>query len=398
MNAHIYYKVLALVFGLALFGGNPVHAEGFDLITTSPYAGQIALADSAAGKKGVLGWVKRYLQNTNKPTDKAFDISFLLGPSYTAATSLGLGATASGLYSWDRSDPTLPLSNVSLFGNASLSGMLVVGLRGNNFLPHNRYRLDYQLSLFTNPSYLWGLDYKQERNDDNKSKYECVNLLFKPEFMVRAAKNFYVGVSANLRWMNSYAHEKPELLGGQDPSVLSVGAGANLTYDSRDFVLNAYRGHYLRLEQLFYPSAFGNDHHFASTEFTYSTYRQVWKGGVLAMELHGLFNYGDVPWPMLAQVGQGGRMRGYYTGRYRDRHIVEGQLELRQHIKGRHGMVVFAGAANVFRHFEHMLLKQTLPNYGVGYRWEFKKRVNIRLDFGFTKDKPSMAFNINEAF
>ena len=41
---------------------------------------------------------------------------------------------------------------------------------------------------------------------------------------------------------------------------------------------------------------------------------------------------------------------------------------------------------------------EILPNYGVGYRWEFKERVNIRLDFGFTRDNPNFTFNINEAF
>ena len=41
----------------------------------------------------------------------------------------------------------------------------------------------------------------------------------------------------------------------------------------------------------------------------------------------------------------------------------------------------------------------TLPNYGIGYRWEFKNRVNVRLDYGFGKKGQSgFLFNINEAF
>lgn len=42
--------------------------------------------------------------------------------------------------------------------------------------------------------------------------------------------------------------------------------------------------------------------------------------------------------------------------------------------------------------------KETLPSYGLGYRWEFKNRVNIRLDYGIGKDQSSFYFNINEAF
>ena len=343
-------------------------------------------------------WIGHYLRNTNKHEDRPFDFSMLLGPSYTAATSAGLGITASGLYSWDRSDPALPKSNVSVFANASLTGMLAVGLRGNNFLPKEKYRLDYQLFFYTFPGDFWGIGYDNGANGANKSDYERVKLQFKPSFLFRLGKSVFVGPVVDVEWVNSFGFENEALLEGQDKSVANYGAGLNFTYDTRDFVLNAYKGNFLRLEQMFYPSGFGNDYAFSYTDLTFCTYHQVWKGGVLAMELHSLFNYGDVPWTMMAQVGVQGRMRGYYEGRYRDRNIMEGQLELRQHIKGRNGIAVWVGLANVFPNFGHIYFDQILPNYGVGYRWEFKKRVNVRFDLGFTKDSPNFTFNINEAF
>ena len=91
-------------------------------------------------------------------------------------------------------------------------------------------------------------------------------------------------------------------------------------------------------------------------------------------------------------------MRGYYEGRYRDRNILEGQVELRQHLFGRFGCVLWAGAANVFRDRRHVYMNEILPSVGTGVRWEFKRRVNIRLDFGLTKNKPGFEFSINEAF
>lgn len=343
-------------------------------------------------------WIGNYLKNTNKHEDRPFDFSVLVGPSYSAATSAGLGGTASGLYSWDRSDPTLPKSNVSLFANASLAGMLAVGLRGNNFLPHQKYRLDYQMILYAFPGQFWGIGYKNGLNDDNQSDYNRVKFQFKPDFLFRLSSAVYAGPVVDIEWVNAFGFENESLLGGQDKSLVSCGAGFNFTYDTRDFVLNAWRGNYFCWEQMFYPAGFGNDYAFSYTDLTYCGYRQVWKGGVLAMELHTLFNYGDVPWTMMAQVGVLGRMRGYYEGRYRDRNIMEGQVELRQHIKGRNGIALWVGLANVFPNFGHIYLEQTLPNYGIGYRWEFKKRVNIRFDMGFTNDKPNFTFNINEAF
>lgn len=98
-------------------------------------------------------------------------------------------------------------------------------------------------------------------------------------------------------------------------------------------------------------------------------------------------------------VGQFYSMRGYYEGRYRDKHKMEGQIELRQHIWKRNGIVAWIGAGTVFNKFSALRVNRVLPNYGIGYRWEFKKNVNVRLDYGFGKNGQSgFLFNINEAF
>ena len=39
-----------------------------------------------------------------------------------------------------------------------------------------------------------------------------------------------------------------------------------------------------------------------------------------------------------------------------------------------------------------------LYNAGFGYRWEFKKGINVRIDYGLTPDGGGFIFNINEAF
>ena len=64
----------------------------------------------------------------------------------------------------------------------------------------------------------------------------------------------------------------------------------------------------------------------------------------------------------------------------------------------RHGIALWGGAGNVFPKFKYFKWKETLPTYGIGYRWEFKKRVNVRLDYGFGKGQSAFYFNIDEAF
>ncbi|MDE5632787.1 MAG: hypothetical protein K2I54_08290, partial [Muribaculaceae bacterium] len=68
------------------------------------------------------------------------------------------------------------------------------------------------------------------------------------------------------------------------------------------------------------------------------------------------------------------------------------------HIWRRNGLVAWVGAGTVFPKFSAMSMRKVLPNYGIGYRWEFKKRVNVRLDLGFGKHQTGFIFSINEAF
>lgn len=142
----------------------------------------------------------------------------------------------------------------------------------------------------------------------------------------------------------------------------------------------------------------GNDYDFNRTSVELRYYHKLWKGGILASEIQGIFNYGDTPWSMVALLGGPYRMRGYYEGQYRDNDMVQTQVELRQKIYNRHGFVVWGGAGNVFPKTDKFKWSQTLPSYGLGYRWEFKNRVNVRLDYGFGKGQNAFYFNINEAF
>ena len=91
-------------------------------------------------------------------------------------------------------------------------------------------------------------------------------------------------------------------------------------------------------------------------------------------------------------------MRGYYLGQYTDNSMLTFQMELRQHIWRRIGCVVWGGAGNVFSEREKFSWSKTLPNYGVGLRWELKKRVNVRMDYGFGRKTGGFLLSINEAF
>lgn len=348
-------------------------------------------------------WMTRFLDyfndaNKNKQ-HKRFDFSVIGGPHYASDTKFGLGMVAAGLYRTDPNDSILPPSNVSLFGDVSSVGFYMLGVRGNHIAPAGRYRIDYHLYFYSFPSDFWGIGYEMGDNDDNKSDMKRWQAQAEASFLFRVADNFYVGPMAAYDYVIGKQIERPELLQGMDKHTWNVGVGVSLVYDNRDNLTNPHRGIYLNLKQMFRPEFMGNDYAFSTTHFRFDAYQRLGKGTILAEDFGANLNFGNPSWGMMAELGGTSSMRGYYEGRYRDKHSLEATVELRQHVWKRNGIVVWAGAGTVFPKFSVLRSRQILPNAGVGYRWEFKKNVNVRLDYGFGKSGQSgFLFNINEAF
>ena len=352
-------------------------------------------------KHGLVARLLQYFAESDKPKpDKKIDFGIIGGPHYASDTGLGLGLVASALYSTDRSDSTLEKSNASLYSDMTTKGFLMIGIRGNNIFPKKRYRLDYRIYVYTFPSYLWGFSYPQSDNDDNKSKYSRTKFEVMARFLIPINRYSYLGPIARYQYVHAYKlkDQAPQLLEGLPKTVSDFGVGVSYTFDSRDFMLNASRGWFMQLDLTTNPTFLGNNNTYWSAELQLATYRKAWRGAIIAGELHTRQSTGQVPWPMLADVGDSNRMRGYDEGRYRDKNVIDAQVALRQHIWHRNGIVLWLGAAEVFPRYSDMRFSRILPNAGVGYRWQFKKGVNVRLDYGFSRNGTGFIFNINEAF
>ncbi|MFR2975398.1 BamA/TamA family outer membrane protein [Segatella copri] len=381
------------------------------MLALGSYASELSVTDSISSAEKVdtmalragKSWVNRildYFNDSNKnKKHKRFDFSVIGGPHYASDTKFGLGLVAAGLYRTDPNDSILPPSNVSLYGDVSSVGFYMLGVRGNHIAPKGRYRIDYHLYFYSFPADFWGIGYEMGDNDANKSDMKRWQAQAEVSFLFRVADNFYIGPMASYDYVIGKHIERPELLQGMDQHTWNVGAGVSLVYDNRDNLTNPHRGIYLNINQMFRPGFMGNDYAFSTTAFRFDAYQRLGKGTVLAEDIRANLNFGNPSWGMMAELGGTHSMRGYYEGRYRDKHSLEATVELRQHVWKRNGIVVWVGAGTIFPKFSALRSKQILPNAGVGYRWEFKKNVNVRLDYGFGKSGQSgFLFNINEAF
>lgn len=358
------------------------------------------LPPQAPEKRPFLRRVVDYFgeSTTDKTFEKKIDFTFAGGPSYSKNTSFGIGLLAAGLYRLDRTDSITAPSDVSIFGNVSVSGFYALGVTGNNIFSHNKRRINYTVMFASAPRSFWGIGYDAGRYNP-ESTYSEKRYLVEGRYLHEFLLHAYIGGLVSFEHVRGLKFSDPAYLAGQKQRYTATGVGAILEYDSRDFIPSPFRGVYVSFQETLFPKGLGNcGKTLWRTTFTADAYGQIWKGGVLAADLYAVFNSDGTPWPMLARMGGGQRMRGYYQGRYTDNDMITVQVELRQRIWRRIGCAVWGGAGNVFPSLSRFDWSQTLPNYGAGLRWELKKRVNVRLDYGFGKKTSGFLLNINEAF
>lgn len=210
----------------------------------------------------------------------------------------------------DRTDSLTPPSDVSFFGNFSLSGFYMFGVSGNTLFNHNRSRVIYEVSFGSKPLEFWGIGYEAGRFNQS-ADYIRKQVKFDAGYLYEVWRHLYVGGSV------LFSHTKGtdfddrgiDYLAGQKLHYTLSGIGMTLQYDSRDFIPAPERGTFLMVKQVIYPKGLGNSGKtLYKTTATADYYQRLWRGAVLATDIFGEFNSSGMPWCMLAELG--GRLPG----------------------------------------------------------------------------------------
>ncbi|MEJ5072701.1 BamA/TamA family outer membrane protein [Enterobacter ludwigii] len=331
---------------------------------------------------------------------KGIDWSVLPGPFYTPELKLGLGTAVAGIYRLDPNDKKTQNSSISFTGFVSTSGALGLGLHNYTFFTDDRWRLFVDGSIAKVPTKFWGVGYDAAQG--SSQNYDDHSIQLHPQLMRQIADNLYLGVGWDFSSMNANVDDRTPgdefSLYTDETNPLSSGATVSVNYDSRDVITQPHHGQYISVEYSYFDPTLGSDTHFTATKLQYNYYHPIDDKRVLAFDLWGRFTHGDVPWDRLSEAGDDNRLRGYYQGRYRDNDVVSGQVEYRQKLNWRHGYVLWAGVGALGSSPSDLGNNPLLPSVGVGYRFEVKPAMNIRLDLGFGRESAGFYFQVAEAF
>lgn len=183
----------------------------------------------------------------------------------------------------------------------------------------------------------------------------------------------------------------------------NLGLGGAIVYDNRHNVLNVRKGLFAELGLLAYSDRFGSRYNFTGINADVRSYQPINRRSVLALQLISNFYNGNVPFNQMALMGGETIMRGYYSGRYRDKNMIAGQAEYRIlpfSFSKRVGATVFAGTAVVAPGIGSLRLDNLKLAGGAGLRYLLfpKKDIFVRLDIGVTKEGVGFYFFTGEAF
>lgn len=272
----------------------------------------------------------------------------------------------------------------------------------NIFTRNENYLLKGEFRFRNFPDRFYGIGNQAPESDMERYSYDLFS--FKSLFMKKVANKWFAGFDFHATREYNFQLEpggilqSGSVLGAQD--VRGVAVGGVITNDSRDNVINAYKGRLLEVSTYRYLRQLGSTFDFFSIQSLAQWYVQVMPKHILAFQYRGIFQFGDVPFLDMAMAGNEDLLRGYARNRFRDHHFVGGQSEYRFPIYKRLGGVGFVGVGEVFGPSSDVSWQTLKYSIGAGLRFlvDPAERLNIRFDVGWGRNSMAYYLMVTESF
>ena len=256
------------------------------------------------------------------------------------------------------------------------------------------------------PNKYWGIG--NDALEAHETNYTPGRVFLETSFQKRllAEQNLYIGVQ--------YQFEQVTIIEAQRDGPLPFdetpgsaggtvsGLGVILNWDTRDHIFIPSRGNYFQVSLSVNSSALGSD--FSFTEIK-ADLRKFFRGLAAShvLGLHLLYQSvigGTPPFFRYARLGSDNIMRGYYAGRFRDRHLLAAQAEYRLPVWWKFGLVGFFGLGRVAPDLSGLGLSGMKYSAGLGLRFKIAPRegANLRVDWAFGQGTSGLYFTAGEAF
>ena len=359
--------------------------------------------------------IRRKQERDSVKATKNLRYSFFAGPG--ASPELGFVIGTANLFSFKTNpkDTVIQRSSITVSLAYGTVGAFVLNSRGRIFYDQDRFRIFFRTKLKIMPDHYFGIGYDAGRNTpkgEMTTAYQKLYWVIQPRLMWKIDDNLYLGGIIDLN--QTIATEINQTM-AVDPVYIEFGdnnfnsgIGANFFFDSRDIVVNCFKGIFLNISSIFYLKQLGSDNRYVVSTLDYRQYKPLFTTrSTMAWTVKSTFGFGDIPYGEMSTLGSSHDLRGYLTGQYRDKTSIFGLIEYRYmysrepverglNLLKRTGLAFWVGGG--FLGDRPNDWKEFFPNAGLGLRIEVQPRMNLRFDYGFGMESMGFYLSVNEAF
>lgn len=328
---------------------------------------------------------------------------------YTPDTRLGMGAAVIGYIRLKSNVDTTytRLSTARLLVDYTLNKQTDQQLEWNGFTRGEKFLLRGELRHRIYTDRFYGIGNSSLIEDEGKYGYSLVGMRFGA--LRNLGHQVFVGIDYQLtNYYNlsydSISEDRESLLLTQQISGyqggLNSGAGILFQIDTRDNTAFASTGTLLEVSGYHFGKLFGGDFSYQNFNLSFSKYKTIRPGRVLAFNTVINLNNGEVPLMRLAHAGGDKILRGYARNRFLADNFAGTQLEYRLPLYRRFGLVAFTGVGDVFNQVSDLSFSTLKYSVGSGLRYALSKeqKLNVRLDVGYGREGSNFYVVIGEAF
>lgn len=322
------------------------------------------------------------------------------GRSPQVGWSLALGAG----YFFESKDPqnTAPPSIIGGFGWYAENGSYAYGLGGNLHLLDDDLRVKFGAAFMDVRYRFYGIGSDQNDRDISLDILQEAPLYFATA-TYRVWRDLYLG----LGYTTGTVDTRPKFVFDPPPFVdidpmLSLDIGAfivPLQWDTRDHEQYPRSGWLMTARTMLYRKSAGGDFDAETYMLSANHYLPVRERDVIAFRGYFRTTGGDAPFFILSTFGGSSDLRGYPSGRYRDKSMYALQGEYRWQATDEWVFTGFAGFGEVAPSFGDFG-SEILPAAGIGARFVLsqKHRVSLSADIAVGNDGTEFYFGVGEAF
>jgi hypothetical protein len=330
-----------------------------------------------------------------KPARK---ISVLPVPAigYSPETKTYLGAVT--LLTFNNLNDTLTRSsNAKIEFNYTWNKQIIVETGWNYFLPQEKWFTRGLLHFSKYPDLYYGIGYNTP--ESGEISFESNRFIFDVDLFRNLKNRLFLGAGINYSDYRKIDYPADSIYYPELKNENNFGLKLIFLKDNRNNILSPSSGNYFEFNNIFNL----NSSFYLKTTVDYRHYFGFGKSKqhTLAGRFYHSGIFGNPPFYDYSKIGGDKYIRGYFSGRFRDKNITSVQMEVRNHLFWRFGMATFGGVSMMYETIKGLENESFKPNLGVGLRFLVDKQENthLRIDYAIgAQNQSGFYISFGESF